>query len=988
MSKQKMVPFIAGLLLVASSIVFAAPSQTAAPQAGAAEQAKPQAPAAPRPLKVDDQFALKDVYDPQLSPDGAWVAYTVTTTDLAKDKSDTDIWMAPLAGGEPVRVTTSPKGESRPRFSPDGKWLAFLSAREGKFSQVWLLPRSGGEAFKLTDYKSSVSDLAWSPDGKRLALIVRDVDPEGGADAGDEEDAEPAAAAGDKPKSPKPIVIDRLQFKRDGSGYLRELRRHLYVFDVEKKTGFQLTSGPFDDSSPAWSPEGARLAFTSNRLLPDPDRTENGDVFVIDAAAGSVPRAVVSGPEDDGAPAWSPDGKSIAYVQGCDPKDFWYGASHLAVVPADGGTPKPLTAALDRNVYAPRFSPDGRAVYFLLEDGGNVPLCRVGLEGGAPEKVVAGEREVQAFDVAAGGAVAVLESSAYQPAEISRVGADGALVRLSHVNDAVLKTIKLGEVRRFKATSPDGTQVDAFLILPPDYKTGTKLPAILRIHGGPVAQYSTAFEFERQLLAAAGYAVIACNPRGSSGYGTAFSRAIWADWGTKDSQDVLAAVDAVVSMGIADPDRLGVGGWSYGGILTDYVVTKTQRFKAAISGASAANILAGYGTDHYQWGYEVELGLPWRTRDVWLNVSSSFFNVENITTPILYMCGQLDMNVPLLNSEQLYQAVRRIGKAPTELVIYPDQWHGIETPSLRKDRDERYLAWYGRYLKPGEVPAGGPKAEATSLLGRPLYAASPDAEAKKKLDEDLAKATAEFLKNPDSAANIVWLGRRTAYLGRFREAIDIYTRGIAKFPRDAALLRHRGHRYISVREFDKAVKDLARAAALLQGRPDQPEPSSVAGGAAGSLRFNVWYHLGLAHFLKGDFMEAYKAYRECLLASKGNDENLAAATDWAVLTLRRLGNIAEAKRLLEPITAGMKVAENRAYLNRLLMYKGAYSPEELLRAGGGAVDLATYGFAVGQEYLLRGEKDKARLVFERVTAGTSWPAFGYIASEAELARMK
>lgn len=988
MSKQKTVPFIAGLLLVASSIVFAAPSQTAASRAEAAEQAKPQAPAAPRPLKVDDQFALKDVSDPQLSPDGVWVAYTVTTTDLAKDKSDTDIWMAPLAGGEPVRVTTSPKGESRPRFSPDGKWLAFLSAREGKFSQVWLLPRAGGEAFKLTDYKASVSDLAWSPDGKRLALLVRDVDPEGGSDAEDEEDGAPAAGEQEKPKTPKPIVIDRLQFKRDGSGYLRELRRHLYVFDVEKKTGFQLTSGPFDDSAPDWSPDSARLAFASNRTLPDPDRTENGDIFVVEASAGSVPRAVVSGPADESSPAWSPDGKSLAYVQGGDAKDFWYGANHLALVPADGGTPKPLTAALDRNVYAPRFAPDGKSVYFILEDGGNQPLCLVGVEGGAPERKVAGERDVQAFDVAPGGAVVVQESSAHQPAEISRVGADGALVRLTRVNDEFLKTIKLGEVRRFKAASPDGTPVDAFLILPPDYQTGTKLPAILRIHGGPVAQYSTAFEFERQLLAAAGYAVVACNPRGSSGYGTAFSRAIWADWGTKDFQDVQAAVDAVVAMGIADPDRLGVGGWSYGGILTDYVVTKTQRFKAAISGASAANFLAGYGTDHYQYAYEVELGLPWRARDTWLKLSSSFFDVEKITTPILYMCGQLDMNVPLLNTEQLYQAVRRIGKAPTELVIYPEQWHGIETPSLQKDRDERYLAWYGRYLKPRGALAGAPKAEATSLLGRPLYATPPGAEAKKKMEDDLAKATAEFVKNPDSPAAIVWLGRRTAYLGRFREAIDIYTRGIAKFPRDAALLRHRGHRYISVREFDKAVADLSRAAALVQGRPDQPEPSSAAGGPAGSLQFNVWYHLGLAHFLKGEFMEAYKAYRECLKVSKGNDENLAAATDWAVLTLRKLGNDAEAKRLLEPITAAMKVVENRAYLNRLLMYKGVYSPEDLLRTGGGAVDLATYGFAVGQEYLLRGEKDKARLVFERVTAGPQWPAFGYIGAEAELARMK
>ena len=720
--------------------------------------------AAERPLRVDDLFQLKDIADPQLSPDGRFVAYTVTTLDAKEDRSDADLYMAPLDGGEPLRLTSSPKTESRPRFSPDGEWIAFLSSREGDKGQVFLLSRRGGEAVKLTDFKASVSALAWSPDSKRLALVVADVDP----DAPPEDEAGVASA---KKKTAKPIVLRRLQFMRDGEGYLRELRAHVHVFDVAKKSSFQLTSGPFDDSNPAWSPDGTRIAFVSNRTLPDADASLNTDIFVVAAREGEIPRALANGPGRDTAPAWSPDGQSLAYVAGGEAKDLWYGASHVALVAAAGGPSRPLTAALDRNVSSPRFAPDGRSLLFLLEDGGNQHLARVGVEGGDVERVVAGEREVRAFDVAKDGSVVVLESSPHQPGEISRVAADG-LPRVTHVNDAFLKGVRLGGVERFKATSRDGTPIDGFLTLPPGHAPGSRIPTILRIHGGPASQYSTAFSLEWQMLAAQGYAVIAANPRGSTGYGTAFSRAIWADWGNKDFEDVMAAVDHVVAKGTADPDRLGVGGWSYGGMLTDHVITKTTRFKAAVSGASIANILAGYGTDHYQYHYEMELGLPWKERERWLAVSSPFFDVEKVVTPTLVMCGALDMNVPLVNSEQLYQALRRVGKVETELVVYPGQWHGIRTPSYQKDRLERYLAWYDRFLRPGVVTAARAgsadaeaKPEATSLLGVPLFAPEINPERQKALEANLAKATADYVRDPQSADAAVWLGRRYGYRG-------------------------------------------------------------------------------------------------------------------------------------------------------------------------------------------------------------------------------
>jgi len=936
-----------------------------------------------RLLSVDDLFTLKNVGDPRVSPDGAWVAYTVRSLDLKEDTGDSDIWMVPFAGGEALRLTASKKGESSPRWSPDGRYLAFLSSREGKTSQVWLLPRQGGEAVKLTDFKGGVSSLEWSPDGKRLALVVSDPDP-------DEADAE-AAEGGDKDKkTPKPIVITRLQFKRDYQGYLRDLHQHLYVFDVAAKTSAQITSGSYDDREPVWSPDGQWIAFVSNRTA-DPDSNQNTDIFVVRARTDETPRALTTSAGSDGEPAFSPDGTLIAYVAGGDPKDMWYGSNHVATVPFAGGASKPLTQALDRNVSQPSFAPDGRSIYFVLEDGGNDQLARVPTAGGSVERVVAGERSILRFDVGPKGQIAVLETQPSYPAEVFVVQGS-ELRRISHVNDQVLKGIRLGRVERLRAKSPDGTPIDGFLTRPPDAKAGEKLPTLLRIHGGPTSQFSNAFSFEWQLFAAHGYAVVAANPRGSTGYGTPFSRAIWAEWGVKDSQDVLAAVDAAVAMGVADPDRLGVGGWSYGGILTNYVIARTTRFKAATSGASISNILAGYGTDHYQYEYEVELGLPWKTTDVWLKISDPFLHADRIKTPTLFLCGQNDMNVPLLNSEQMYQALRRLG-VDTQLIIYPNQNHGIAKPSYQKDRYERYLAWYDRLVK-GEKPAAKPEKtpETTSLLGKPLYAMEFPAETRKKLDADLAKATADFVKDPDSADNIIWLGRRLAYLSRYREAVDVYTRGLQKYPEDVRLLRHRGHRYISLRQFDKAIADLEKADALIREKniPDEVEQPGTPGATppTETTRYNVYYHLGLAHYLKGEFEKALAAYRTCMEYSKA-PANLVATTDWMYMTLRRLGRTEEAQKLLAPIRADMLVGESSSYLNRLLLYKGEKKVEEVLDpATDDALVLATQGYGVGNWYLYNGQADKAKDVFERVVRGTYWPAFGFIAAEAELARMK
>ena len=690
-----------GLIAVLSLLSLVAP-----PAATAAQQ---------RLFAIDDVFALRSVGDPHISPEGEWVAFTVSQMDRGQDRSDTDIWMAPIDGGEALRLTTSERSESRPRWSPDGRWLAFLSGRHGGSTQVWLLPRRGGEAQRLTDIEQGVSGMEWSPDSSRLALLVQDPEEaeEESAEGGDE--ATEATTGGgegsNEDERPRPIVVDRLQFKADGAGYLDERRTHVYVFDIAGKSMFQLTHGPYDDGSPVWSPGGESIAFVSNRT-DEPDANDNTDVFLVAAEEGAEPRRLTEWIGADDAPVFTPDGRHIVYSQGGDPADVWYDTNDLALVPVEGGEPRLLTEGLDRNVLRPRVTPDGSSVLFLLEEYGTQRLAGVPLTGGAIADVIGGERTVSSHDVGPAGEVVVLESTVRYPEEVSRVvTADGqgyvagqslrgsvtSLQRITRMNDELLAGIELAEVRSFEAVNPEGVTIQGFLTMPPGAPAGERLPTLLRIHGGPVSQYSFDFMAEWQIFAAHGYAVVAPNPRGSSGRGRDFSHAIWADWGNPDFADVMAAVDHVIDMGVADPDRLGVGGWSYGGILTNYVITKTDRFKAAISGASEVNYTANYGHDHYQRVWEDELGLPWETTDLWIRISP-FFHLANVTTPTLVMCGQEDWNVPLQNSDQLYQALRRLG-VPTQLVIYPGESHGISRPSFQVDRYERYLAWYDRWVK-------------------------------------------------------------------------------------------------------------------------------------------------------------------------------------------------------------------------------------------------------------------------------------------------
>ncbi len=638
--------------------------------AAAAEVA--EAAGEPRALTLEDHEAVKSPGAPSISRDGRWVAYVL----------DDQVWVVPLAGGQARAVTTSGSAAWDPYWSRDGTALYFLSGRSGS-NQLWRLPlASFGEATQVTSLVQGVEHLRFSPDESRLLLSF--------ADSRLKESTGEAAGT-------RPFVITRLEFKEDdGPGYLTgDLAEHLHVLDLATGKLTQLTAGAYTESEAAWSPDGRRIVFVSNREK-EPDASYKTDLWLVSADPADPGAALVRLTNDERVksdPAWSPDGKSIAYLTA---EDGVYGAPEVAVMPAAGGASRNLTTGLDRWVNAFRYSPDGQWIDFSYENIGGTQLARVRPGDGKLEPVVEGDQFISAFDIARNGVIAARVETGNRGPELQSFSG-GRRIVLTHVNDSFHARVALGSKESVSFRSPDGTEVQAFVTKPPGFVAGRRYPAILHIHGGPVGQFSWGFDFEPQYYAANGYVVIEPNPRGSTGRGRDFVRAIYRSWGITDYDDLIAAVDYAAAQGYADPDRLAVTGYSYGGYMTNTVITRTGRFKAAATGAGHSFIAANYGHDIYQKWYSWELGTPWDNREKYDRLSP-LLQAGRVTTPTMFLGGRDDWNVPVLNAELFYEALRKRG-IDTELVVYPGMHHGGWTPEFERDYLNRVRAWFDKYLK-------------------------------------------------------------------------------------------------------------------------------------------------------------------------------------------------------------------------------------------------------------------------------------------------
>lgn len=634
------------------------------------------------PLSADDLERVQDVSDPQVSPDGRWVAYVLTTSDHESDQARSAIWMVSWDGKERLALTSPTEGVEKPRWSPDGRYLAFLSPGAGSDkTQIMLLDRRGGDARPLP-MPGDVSRYAWSPDGARLAIIMA-----------------PNESRPDK--NPRPIVIDALHFKDDSDGYLgTNSGRHLYVFDLAQGRSDELTSDPAcNEDLPVWTPDGKQIAFIrTHGKGPEPDgRT---DVDLMEARPGAAPRTLVRpfAPNTQRL-QFSPDGKLLAYLEGLEPKFNAYMQDRLSLVPATGGAPRVLTSKLDRAVMSYAFAGPTTITVTVEDDRTEYP-ADVDTENGSITRRGSGSNVVTAVSVG-GTHTAALESDDTTLAEVYALEGD-RLRKLTSHNDAFLAQHELGSVEDVQFKSRDGADIHGLLVKPANFVAGKQYPTLLWIHGGPNGQDEHSlvldgYEFEPQFFAAKGFVVLRVNYRGGSGRGLDFAKVITADWGHREVEDLLAGVDYLVGRGIADKQRLAVGGWSYGAILTDYTIASDTRFKAAISGAGSGNQLSTYGADEYILQYNNELGPPWKNPALWLKVSYPFFHADRIHTPTLFMGGTKDFNVPLIGSEQMYQALRTLG-VPARLIVYPDEHHVFTRPSFVKDLAVQMSAWVDRYV--------------------------------------------------------------------------------------------------------------------------------------------------------------------------------------------------------------------------------------------------------------------------------------------------
>jgi dipeptidyl aminopeptidase/acylaminoacyl peptidase len=649
-------------------------------------------------MRPEDVYELVNASDPRISPDGTRVAYVVTSIDKEESEYRSAIWLARVDGSEePVQFTAGAKRDTSPRWSPDGRRLAFASSRGGEEkdkkapANLYVIPAQGGEPRKLTDLKESVEAIAWSPDSRRLAFTARVRD-----EAYDEEDD----------RKRKPRRFTRVFHKLDSVGWTGDRRTHIFVVDADGSgEARQVTDGDFEHGNPAWTADGKQLVF--NGLRDDNwDTTLINRLYVVDADGGE-PRAITGDEGSYEMPAPAPDGARLAFR--FEPEDGTYPHhSRIGVMNLDGSDRKILTESLDLQTapYPDYREPvwDGERIVFNVEDGGNVHVYAVAADGStAPERLLDGERIIPAFDCRE-GTLAYTVGTHTTMRELF-IGDE----QVTNVGKAFTEGRELAGVERFKAVSPDGYEVDGWVLRPAGFEEGKRYPALLSIHGGPFTQYGTGFFDEFQVYSGGGYAVLFSNPRGGSGYSEAHGRAIRGPlgdagpgWGTRDYEDVMAVVDtALEKYDFIDPDRLGVLGGSYGGFMTSWIIGHTNRFKAAVSERAVNNLVSMFGSSDLFWIFERQFGGPyWENVDAYLERSPSTY-AQQMETPVLVLHSEQDLRCNIEQGEHLFTLLRLLGKE-VEMVRFPAESHELSragSPVHRVIRFETILDWFDRYLK-------------------------------------------------------------------------------------------------------------------------------------------------------------------------------------------------------------------------------------------------------------------------------------------------
>jgi dipeptidyl aminopeptidase/acylaminoacyl peptidase len=650
------------------------------------EAPEPHAKGGGKLLTALDLMKINAVSAPRISPDGSRVAYTVSEIKMEKDKewkSVGQVWVVPTNHSAKSRqYTRGDKSATAPEWSPDGTMLAFLSDREKDGErQVWMMMADGGEAWAVTAHKGGVSGFRFSPDGKRLLLSATD--------------------------QPSKDEEDRKKVKDDTMVIDHDIKMtHLWLLNIEKKDEKRLTEGNFTVSDPQWSPDGTRITYTT-RPTPRADDGSLSDVWVLTVANGEKKKLVNDGGATDTA-RWSSDGRWIAYTQNPDPSGG-VSMAYLYVVSANGGTPKQLTGKFDLSVGTPVWSRDGRAIYFSTNVLEAIEVFSADVATGTVNQVSHEGASTTITEISANGKIIVGTMSLRRgPTEIYESDLSFSKWGLLSLQNRWLEDYVLADTEVVKWKSKDGAEIEGLLTKPAGYEAGKRVPLLLNPHGGPTGASINNFNGTVQVLAANGFAVLQPNFRGSTGKGLAFAQANKNTWGKGDYEDCMSGVDTMIANGLADPDRLGAFGWSYGGYMTFWILTQTDRFKAVSPGAGLTNIYSMYSqTDihrYLHWFYTDKA--PWEAQDLYWDRSPMKY-VNNVKTPTMIMHGQVDTRVPIAQAQEFYQAlVER--KVPVEFVVYPRENHGFTEPRHQMDRVRRYVRFFAKYLNAPVVtePAG------------------------------------------------------------------------------------------------------------------------------------------------------------------------------------------------------------------------------------------------------------------------------------------